>query len=348
MATYRVELRDLFSAGHAVRTSSVGFAEFSYTTVLNGPGAFEGTIALTNVPANFTPGNRELLVYRDSTQVWGGYLSYVEVDRESRLMRVGGEGYWSAVRRRVVRGNATFSSTTAHAIAWNLLSNSTGTQGATNGDLGIRQGTHTGTSASIANRYYCGADAPNIADIVEEFADAGRLDFEATPAQASGRAALFNTWKERGTDRSGTLTLNGSNTMTLNYTITAADLATRVYVYSNADCPLPWEPLTATANTATYGVNDETLDVHGRDQTHAQAKADEYLRAYKAPRWSADVTYMDGVGPALSAYDLGDYLGVTPADGYTTGTKSLRVSERSVAVGPEGAVVSLILEERPV
>ena len=346
MATYSVEVRDLFFAGHAVRASNVPFSDFSFGMVLNGAGMFEGTIALANVPANFTPGNREILVYRDGAQVWGGYLDTVDVDPVAKTMRVGGEGYWSRVRKRLVRGTALFQNATLNSIAWDLVSTTTGTQGLSSGDLGIRQGTHTGATKTAAKRVYCGADLRFIGDIVENFAENGNLDFELTPSRTASRASLLNTWKRRGTDRSATIALTGSNTITLDYTISAVDLLTTALVYSNNQCDMPWEPHAAERNKATYGVLDVAITIDQKELTEAQEAATEALRVMSSPLWTAYASYYEGTGPALSAYDIGDTISITPADGYTAGSKALQVHERQVLVGPEGAIVNLTLEER--
>lgn len=348
MATYRVDLRDLYSSGHTLRASDLGFADFSYRRVLNGPGAFEGTIAIANAPATYlTAGNREILVYRDGVQVWGGYLDQVEVDTDARTIRVGGEGYWSRMRRRLIRGSVVFRDTTASAIAQALISTATGTQGLSNGNLGILAGTHTGTTKAITKRVYCGGDLRFIADVVERFAENGNLDFEITPSQATGRAGYLNTWgPRRGTDRSASVALTSSNTMSLSYSISASDLITSAVVYSSNQCDMSWEPYTATRNAATYGVMDAGIVIEEKEQSEASEQATEILRVQSAPIWSADVQYLEGTGPAITAYDLGDTIAITPGDGYTTGSKSLVVMEREISVGPGGAVVNLTLEER--
>ena len=350
MATYRVELRDLFFKGHAVRVSSLGVSDFAFRTVLNGAGSFDANIPLANLTSSVAPGECEVLIYRDSTQVWGGYLDTVEVDVAGKQARLGGEGYWSRIRRRLVRGSQVFRSSDGTGsvpdITWTLISNVTGTQGLSSGDLGVRRGTDSGTAKVITKRVYCGADMPNIGEIIETFAEHGALDFEITPSQTASRAALWNTWRERGTNRSATVIFSGTNSITLDYRINASDIATNLIVYSNADCDQGWEPYTTTANATTYGALDYGDTIDSRYVADAQDRAAEHLAGYKKPRWEADVTYFDGVGPALTAYDLGDLVAVAPSDGYTTSNKTLRVTEREVSVGPDGAIVAVTLQER--
>ena len=348
MATYRVELRALYKDGHTVLTSSLGFTDFAYRRVLNGPGAFEGSIAIANAPATLTPGNRELLVYRDSTVVWGGYLDHVEVDVERKMLRVAGEGYWSRLRKRLVRGSQVFTNATVSDIAQALIAVNTGTQGLSNGDLGIRAGTHTGTTKTVNKRVYCGADLRFVGDIIEGFGEHGNLDFEVQPSPvASTRAALLNTWgPRRGTDKSATVVFTGSNTVSLDYAISASDLITTTLVYSTNECDMPWEPYSGNRNVATYGVHDAGLTVEERTVADATEASTEVLRIQSAPVWSARVSYLDGTGPALTAYDLGDKVALTPGDGYTTGSKTLNVMEQEVSVQAAGAMVGLLLEER--
>lgn len=348
-SAYRVELRALNSAGFAVTTSSVELVTFAINWRLNGPGAFDGTgvVGVTQADAS-NVGARELIVYKGSTAIWGGYLSFFDVDEDTKQVRLGGEGYFSRARSRLMRGNQIYKPVTnsgvawkADQIAWDIIDQA---QGATYGDMGWVYGGHSGTRKDCKRVYY-GVDRTNVGEAIEALAREGYFDFavdvRGTPVEDD--VAQFRTWAERGSDLSATINLSSSNAMTLNYSLSSSDMATVIDVFGAVE-GCRGVAATDDANMATYGrLEARPIDMETDEQDEVDDTAAEYIDQHSVPAKSATVTYLEGVGPDLTDYDLGDTIRVSPGDGYLAYFDG-RVIGRELAVEAGRAVITVEVE----
>lgn len=361
MATYRIALYHLASADSpnagALDVSSLEVSRFSCSWVLNAPGVFEadGVLGQTQSLVGKV-GTRQIIVFRDNVAIWGGFLKRFDVDADSRRVRISGDGWWSIMRSRVNRsvenwsgnfsGPANTTITAAGSLAWTLVSKS---QQATKGGLGWSAGIHTGSTTSML-RKVDPDKYDNVGRMVEEYCDLGYGDFEITPVATPTTTsfAKFNTWKERGTNRTATIQFSGSNTMTLNYSTSAETLYSVVDTIGNDFCTPNSAKVTKTAALNAYGLREAPL-IRVDSNTDAELKqaGTEFLAARSIPIVKADVTYLEDNGPALSAYDIGDLVRVFPSDTWHVGTSyDLRVVERELAVEERTAVVGVTLEQR--
>lgn len=361
MATYRIALYHLASADSpnagALDVSSLEVSRFTCSWALNAPGNFEadGVLGQTQSLVGKV-GARQIIVFRDNVAIWGGFLKRFDVDADSLRVRISGEGWWSIMRSRVNRsvenwtgnfsGPANSTITAAGSLAWTLISKS---QSSTKGALGWTAGTHTGSTTSL-NRKVDPNKYDNVGRMVEEYCDLGYGDFEITPVATPTTTsfAKFNTWKERGTNRTATIQFSGSNTMTLNYSVSAENLYSVVDTIGNDFCTPNYAKITKTASLNAYGLREAPLiRVDSNTQTELTQAGQEFLASRSVPIARADLTYMEDGGPALSAYDIGDLVRIYPSDAWHVGTYyDLRVAEREVSVEDGQAVVSVVLEQR--
>lgn len=342
MATYRVELRTLFLNGFTQTVSSLELSNFSCSWVLNGPGAFDGEVHLAVADSDIkNVGAREIIVYRDSTAIWGGYLQNIDVDRPGDTVRIGGVGYWERARSRRVRANVV-ATTNAHSLAWTLLDNS---MGLSSGALGWTQGSNA--SSGSVTRAFCATDLPNVGDAIEAMASEGLFDFsvdvKASPSSSS--VATFTTWASRGTSKVSTVEFDSSNTLSLTYAKSADGLTTVVDTIGEGQCDI--SVATQSANLSTYGrLEGDPVSVNTEQSAEVTSAASEQLRANKVPAWSADIVYLEGAGPPLSAYDIGDTVRISPGDALVT-SFDLRVVERELQVDSNNtATITVSCEER--
>lgn len=344
MATYRVELRELATNGWSQTTADLTLSGFACRWTLNGAGGFDGAVGLDVADADLANvGARELIVYRNDSPIWGGYLTNTDVDRQNRMVRVGAEGYWSRARKRLLRINKIATAMNPHTLAWDLLSH---TQSQTNGDLKWTQGASNASTGTVT-RELCKADLPNIGQVIEDMSGEGLFDFAMMmPASPSAsNVAVFTTWALRGTSKVSTVQFTGSNTMAMRYGKSADGLITVVDGVGEGECAPP--RVTVSANLATYGRLEATpVDVDSEESGEVTTAATELLTANKVPAWRADVAYYDGDGPSFTAYDIGDTVRLVPNDGLAN-SFDLRVVERELAVEPtQAGLISVYCEER--
>lgn len=375
MATYRIALYNL--ASHTTNPgvldiSSLEVSRFSCSWVLNGPGSFEaeGVLGQTQDLTDRV-GARQVMVFRTEggveTAIWGGYLTRADVDNDSRRVRLSGNGFWSVMRDRLNRtltewtsnfsGPSNGTMTKSSSFAWRLIDD---TQALTGGQLAWKAGTHTGNTKSM-RRYPKVEKFEPIARLIEDACEDGYGDFYVEPRtnpNMTNGFALFRTWNERGTNRATQATpvsFDGTNTMTLNYSISSERLYTVVDVISNLDpCNITRYVYSATSGTPSiisqYGRREASpISVATDVKSEIDQVGTEFLTAQRKPILRAEASYVEDVGPAYTAYDIGDTVRVYPNNVWVPSAYySLRVVERELTVEDSRAVYNVMFEERTV
>lgn len=321
-----------------VQVSDLPFQSINVNWVLNSPGAIEVTVNMRDTEiteANLDVYKRQLALFRDGTRVWGGYLwaHRVEMNQDGdHALTMYGEGYYSALRHRVVTSDLIYNATNAQTIMWNLISH---TQGKADGDLGITQGAHTGGNTPIA-REYCALEYPIVAAAIDEITqlDDG-CDWAMGPNISYANDKQFRTYSpRRGTDLSGSVTLDQLTMSNLSYEIDASTLANYIYNVGLDDCNPPVEIVTNSTSLNQYGLMESVQDIEASYKRDLLAHGREYLRNYKQPTWRATAKYWDGNGPAWGSFDVGDIISLSSNVGFGTFTKDMRVTAIDISLAP--------------
>ena len=337
MATWDLDLYDL-NAG-SPRLSSSAFKSLMFNYQLDDPGAIEGELYISDpdtIKANFNPGQVEIKLKRNGTKVWAGYLWLTSINVTDYTVRFQGEGYASKFRNRVTTDDLIYHPENVHQIMWNLINNA---QSKTNGDMGVTQGAHTGGSTSV-NRDYCGTEFPNLADSLDELTtmDDG-VDWLITPCISYGTDKVFRTFNpRRGTDLSGSVTLDQDNTQTLTYEIDATEVANDVWTIGTGDCTPPENEQTNGSSQTNYGLMQAVEDTDYTDSRDITAHGREYIRNHKTARWTASAIYEEVNGPSWGAFDVGDIITLASNRGYSNFSQGMRVTGIEVNLTPPDIV----------
>jgi hypothetical protein len=317
-----------------------GSSAFRWTKTLNGAGSLEFSLPIDAsgvTPANFYPG-RELHLYRNpgsgEVLVWAGHLWTLEVN--APWVRCMGLGWWETFRHRQIRSDFYRKQYEQVDTAWEILQYS---QGLANGDIGISR---SGSVASGVTRttLCCAEEADFVADVIEELSggDDG-FDFEMTPAKA---------WKtyypERGTDKSGTVVLNGSTNITsLAYTIDGTQMENDIIgIGPVKECdPTHMLQYQNNASQVQYGLLQAAVQRShlGNDTSLIDSLARQELQLRKVPRFQPAITLRSDLtspSPLTGEFDLGDTVMVTAGWGFASFTTPFRVLAYTIDVDTVG------------
>jgi len=322
---------DVYDLNGAVRQAGMPFKSLRFGYVLNSPGALEADFALTNTlvtKANLKVAARELRIFRNAVLVWGGYLWDARVELRDRVS-IRGEGYFSALRRRYGMTDLIYNDVAQEQIAWNLIN---ATQSEPSGTLTLTQGAHGGASIT-RDRDYCAMDHDEIASAIEELTqlDDG-IDYEITPSPDSSVNKSFKTYYPRkGTDLSGSVTLNQTNVRTLTYEENGSEINSRVLSIGQDDCNPPEDDRTDATALSTYGLLQSVESVDSGQLRDVRAHGKEVIKHTATPHWTATATYLVGTSGATAwgAFVVGDRITMSsnrgPASGFGNWTQAMRV-----------------------
>lgn len=329
MATWRIDLANI---NGAVVQSDLKVMRWTYSNGLNGTGSFEATMFGRHsqaTEANLKPGAREVRVYRDGTQVWGGYLWSVNVNAvntKAFQITLRAESWFSRLRRRYVLADLLYRDVNQETIAWNLINH---TQGQTEGNLGFTLGSHTGTSLA-RERNYCSWERHNIAAAIEELAnqDDG-FDFDITPAK------VFNTYYGKRGSASG-ITIDGTKAFPFDYDYDASDMANYVTGLGNDDCnPVVYDAVNSSKRTE-FGLLQAVEDYDTNKEKDVVSHVNSYLQVNALLRYRGAVTYVSAQAgtPAFGTLPPGDTFTLTSTPGFANFSTTVRVVEHEVIGEP--------------
>lgn len=314
---------------------------FGYT--LNGVGTLEAVLDPYDslcTQSNLAPGLRQVILKRLGVEVWAGLAIANRVgmsqDKNHSLSLLA-EGYATVLQHRIVRSDLIYTSVEPHTIMWNLINH---TQGLTNGNLGLTQGSHTdnvGTEASV-DREYCALDYPFILEAIQELTEIDDgSDWAVGPTISFATRKQFRTWStRRGTDLTGSVTLDEQDLATLDYTVDATYLGNYVVNSGLDDCNPPVYIATDSTSLADYGLWEMSEDVESANKRDLRAHGNEVIRNYKEPRWIATAKMWADHGPAWGAFDIGDSITLASDVGFSNFSRSMRVLSIQLDLsGPE-------------
>lgn len=320
--TWRIAIHDLDGSE---RIHDLPWTSFMFNHVLNAPGAVEITVSMVKVArADVEPGQSTYRIYQDSTLRAAGRLWSARVDSNRNTLQatLSGEGAAGDLTRRLIDWEARYEPVTEDPtnintvygmsqedILWDMLER---TQAESGGDLGITQGAHTGTTPVTRRRWYCMEDGEVIADAFDDFAGLSNgLDWAITPTLTDSSLLQLHTWcPARGTDRTGSITLDGTQYLdTLSYEIDAGQIVSRGHSVAEGDCEPPVGDVTDAGALAAYGLL-EAFEGAQSDQADDATETATGLLSTK-PVIGADLWYMLPEGPALGTFDVGDTIRIT-------------------------------------
>jgi hypothetical protein len=332
MTTWSLDLFDL--GGTAVGTA-LAFQRLTAKRGLMADDSIEVDLLWQEASrADWAGGERKLRLKRDAGYVWTGGLWRLMGDGPSRTFKVQGNGSWSWFKRRFAQDDLHFTDEPQQDLAFALLDH---TQTQANGDLGITQGAHSGTSIP-RSRWVCRYE--NIADSVEAltgFSDG--FEFDIDPATQE-----FKTWAPNRGTATG-ITLTGSDEVTFEWEEDYLEALSYVVATDDDAC----SPTTAIRSDGTaiarFGRLEDVILVDSGTLSEVQAAGDEELRKRKAGVIKAKTAFDDDYGPAWGTYDLGDTLTVNVGNGPAVFNRDFRIVEISLSLeGPEFAHVELGLD----
>lgn len=301
---------------------------------LDGPGSVEADLGEDSA-ALWLPGQRRYRVFLSGVKWAEGWLSSLTESTQSYTdlskprgapLRASGLGLAGRLPMRIVHGDFSRSAVVATTIAWDLIQHA---QAQTNGDYGFTLGTVTGV-ANARTRHYC--DGDNIADAINELAAKvpGGFDWEID------HNGDFNAWVGgRGTDMSGSITLERTDTMTWGVDYETSDLVTYATVLGEADepCGAPLVSKSSTLKTA-YGRLESVIELDTNDSGELDEAAEEELRSRGAARCRVHATWPENEAPwTFGDVWLGDTISVVLPTHFG-GTQDMRMIETAVSVEP--------------
>lgn len=341
MATYRYLVGDLApSSGNGLR-DEIPFSTVKFGHVLNRPGAFTASIGLRHAKAtrtNLDPGRTAIHVERDGVIVWSGILWTAKASVEGAKVDVGGEGWWSYFRRRLLRITKTYAAADQLFIARDLVNYA---QGIAGGNVGLVVGSET--CGVVRDQTWYSYERKNIGATVEEFAArAGGFDF-AVDVAYDGTGTIVKTFT-LGYPRRGRTTLLiwelGTNLEGLAQQFDATAAANQIDALGNGNGD---SMLIASAadpgQLASYPLLEDTVtfkDVSVPDTL--QGKAALALALQAKPQMTVPTLLARQSGPdtAIGTFIIGDSVQVRGSDGWISIDERMRLQGYDVTVDQEG------------
>lgn len=332
-AQWRMALYDL--SGNE-KLHAAPFQRLRINYVLNAPGAIEGEVYVAHpdvTEANFDPAATEVRVFRDDVLVWGGVLWAVGFNITAHTLQFRGEGYFSWLRKRIIWQDLIKYDKDQADLAWELIKwtqDNDGTFGI------INDYSPTGV---LVDRNYCAADKPRVGESVEELAGMDdSFDWWITPGINDASVKRWkNATPRRGTDLRNFVTVDQTNSMTLDYELDGDTIANRIWGEGAGDCNPPSFEARGNASIAKYGQLHDTADFDDLDHFKSvRAHTRETLRNRKAPYREATVAFADqgayggNKGYSWGEFNIGDIVTLASNQGFAAGSRPMRVQEIEV------------------
>lgn len=338
MTTWVLDIQD---RANTTVVADIPFKALTFNHTLNGFGSLEANFNFRDVDstmANLSPGDHQAVLKADGVRVWGGLVVASRaslVQNSDHRLSILAEGFATSLQHRVVTSDLIYTNTKPHQIIWNLINH---TQGKTDGDLGMTQGSHTnnvGTEDDV-DRDYCAMEYPNVLESIQELIDTDdSCDWAIGPCFSFATMKQLRTWStKRGTDLTGSVTLDQSKMSTLDYDIDATYLANYVYTQGTDDCNPPTEILTDATSLSNYGLWERVEDLQTTRKGDLRSHGREVIRNYKNPRWQASAKYWADNGPALGTFDVGDTITLASNVGFANFSRAMRVITIQVDISP--------------
>lgn len=288
--------------GVTTHVSSAPFKGGRITWAADGIGAAEFNLRTSDVDSGTWLYGRRRVVVRDGlgTARFAGWLDRLEraggpqPDPDGADYRASARGLVAGLDMAVVHGDFTEVEQPITSIMWALIDHA---NGQTHSVLNFTQGAVVGTPDS-RTRDYCDGDV--VGEALRALAEEGGIDWEVTPA------GVFKAWVgSRGTDLTGTYTLDPTDCRDWQCTADTSEMATYVTGFGRETDGPCGDPLVIDSDTSaatTYGRREVPIATEGRDEFEVEDRTAEELRARIASRINLRTAWMEGRGP----WDFGD------------------------------------------
>lgn len=323
---YTVKIADL----HGAILEEVPAKNIQYSFFLNESGNANFSLPIDHPKCNYdllTPGKRQILIYRNSTLVWGGYLWAAQI--QEPLVMFSAADWFSRLQHRYL--SDPFSRHQDQLkTAWDLIAY---TQAKSTLDIvQFNPGQTSGVKRKIS---YSSMDRSIIAELIQNLAASDNgFDFEITPDKY---------WKvyypTKGQALQEVILELGKNIRTYTGDWDANSLATEITgIGSSVDNS---EAILATYSSAAaeaeFGLLEESLsytDITDKDLLRAAVR--EELRVSKQVLIRPGV-FVDANDPPYGSYGIGDTVRVIMQRGYYMNIDSaFRISTILVQVADSG------------
>jgi len=336
---YRVVVNDLSgTALEEIQTSNL-----QYSFILNGPGAVSFVCNPRDKKVTSSliqPGAREIVVYRDNTPFWGGYLwSFTANDQG---VQVSGEGWFSRIKRRLISDTLKYTNIDQFDIAWGLIDY---TQNLTNGAMGITRDSST-LSGILRKRTYHDWERKNVGEALEELAAViDGFDFEITPDKR------WKTYFPTKGQTSDVVYALGKNIRGISWDLSAGTMVTEMTaIGSGSDSDTLLAVSSNLTQQLTYGLLQDTvsfLDVKKQDTL--QDHADEELAIVDTPFDQPQIQIILTEDTPIGGVSVGDTFLIDAQSDFFNIYKYYRCTAITVAVSNEGReAVGLFVDEHEV
>jgi hypothetical protein len=318
-----------------------------FTETLNSPGSFQGTMPLRPHrlgkvspvnPEHMAPGRTKLYVERDGVILWGGLLWTLEMDVESNGLTLGGEGFLSYFRRRLIRATKTYAQQDQAYIAADLIDYA---QALSYGNLSIRTDEVTATGVR-RDRTYWYYERKNLGEALEQLAAVqDGFDFRFPSRYASG--GYIETTFQVGYPATGRRTDHvfelGANVELLGLSVDATEMALQVDATGEGEGDDML--LTSVTDTTLLGAYPllERVDSFGDVRVRATLEdhARRLLKRGSAPIRIPDLAVHSDTVPTPGAYVVGDVVRVRGSYGLLSLDARYRIIEVRVGVNANGS-----------
>lgn len=287
----------------------------SFNEALNAPGACTLEVPLSSWRALGNLAPLTTCIYVDDDTVTPRRIAYtgpvwsVELDKASSTARLSSAGWWSLVRRRILRSDLTYTATDQATIALGLLA---AAQTGTNRNLLLNTSTVTATGVA-RDRTYAAADRKNLGEAIEQLAAVNNgFDFTITGYWNGNTPGRRFNLLYPNTGAATALTFSdGANCTIAKLNRNATGILTDVDVIGST---VNNTRLIETRTQTLAGVPDIDATLSASDVTVTatlQAHGDRALRRGSAVAELPAVTLQTG---ARQGYDLGNIVRFVSAD----------------------------------
>jgi len=302
--------------------------QWSY--VLNDAGAANFVLPLTHelcTEVILSPGQRQLLIYRDGSLKWGGWLETAQPTLDGDV-RFGAVGWFEMLKHRLVTDTKTYTTTDQHDIAWDLINYS---QTKTNGALGITRG---GEADSGVNRdvTYPFWERANIGDEILAMSELNNgFDFEISADK------VFHMYYPRKSTNFGIPFELGKNIGGLSIMYDASDMVNHFSAIGAGDgkntCIATAADTTSQANFGLREAAESFTDI--KRFARLQDRATEELKVLKKIRVQPTLGARTE-DPQPYSYVVGDNITIRAQRGYMNIDRQFRIIALSYALSNEG------------
>lgn len=320
-------------------------ASASYSHVLNGPGAFKGTMALENpgpagemfAAGTLVPGQCGIYAERDGVLMWGGVLWTLSADVGRNSLELAGEGFHSYFRHRVYRKDRTYLYRDQALIAQEFLDYALAGAGAI---AGLSTASVVATGVFRARTYYA-YERKNIGEAIEQLAACvDGFDFRWRPRWDTGGTITTDflvSYPPRGRATSVVFELGGSvdlATLSMDGTTLAWDC--EVLGAGDGDAKI----IGGYTDPALTGVYPLLQDIYSendvRELSTLQAKAQRRVARGRQPTTIPTVVANSATDPGLGSWEIGDQVRVRGSVGWLAVDSVYRITSYEVQVNENG------------